>query len=166
MQHRPFHGAAQHAAAHEPGVDIPGLRGVRRGPADRDARHAEIAEAVLQPDLESEYRRVLLDRGDFGLGVAPRGQIELIGLVDELDDPPAARRIERRQLDDHSERLEIVLDVPGDGLGVGTADLGRVCARASEIFIREGDRFEAAGRAERPGVPCRIRGELRNHDGR
>ena len=75
--------AAEHPAAHQPGIHE--QIAVVDHAADDDGDDAVVAEAVEQAQLQPEGLRILHQREHVFVGIAPRRQIELVGLVDELN---------------------------------------------------------------------------------
>ena len=84
--------AAEHAATHQPGVDEQVVFCCKRP--------IMIAITPLSPNRSSsrscspKRRGIVHDRQHVLLGVAPGGQIELVGLVDELDNALQADLVE------------------------------------------------------------------------
>ena len=83
VERRLFELAIENTTAHQPRIDDP-VRAI--GHANDDGDDTVVAELVDQPDLQSETVRRFFERHHLGFGVASRGQIELIGLIDQLRD--------------------------------------------------------------------------------
>src|SRR3569623_2218656 len=87
LQHALLDLPAEYATAHQPGVKFQAVRITVMRHADHHADHAEVAELVLQPNLQRYARRIALELSDLRFGVAPRRKVELVRFVDQLDDP-------------------------------------------------------------------------------
>src|SRR6266702_3357066 len=100
VHHRLFHLPPQHPATHQPRIDHQVVSGCPqhsaspRRPGDDYPNHPVVAVDIPQPELHRHRGTILHQPHHLRLRPAPRRQIELIRLVDELHNPPASRRIE------------------------------------------------------------------------
>src|SRR5438874_9102762 len=111
VQYHVLHTASEHATAHQPRIDLPAI-GLARTAYD-DADHAVVAEPVYQADLKGKDGWVMLRVPDLGLCIAPRSEVVLIRLVDELGNACPTGGVERLKGYGHFQGSEIGLD-PSD----------------------------------------------------
>ena len=140
--------AVEHPAAHQPAVDFP----VVGAPvADQRTDHAVVTKAVEQADLQGEGVRRTLHLGDLGLGVTARGEVELVGLVDQLRDALAALRLERRKLDMHLQRAQELAQVARARLQLAALGIAPVLVGPGQVFGCEGDRLKITRQQQSAG---------------
>src|SRR5271157_5131821 len=104
-QHHVLHLASQHAAAHQPSVDLPYPRPAWT--ANDHSDHPVVAEYVRQSYLQCENIWVVLGFHNFGIGVAPSGQVILVGLVNKLNSARPPSGVEGLKGDGHVERSQV-----------------------------------------------------------
>ena len=158
-QCRFLHAAAEDATAHQPGIDLEGLRIGRT--QDDDSDHAIVPEAIDQPELQRGQCGIALHRGNLALGIAPRCQVELVRLVDQLRDSGAVYAVERPDIGDHVERLQIARHVRCAGKS-GAFGIGPISIGADPVIIAESDRLEIASSGQRARIERRIGGHFRH----
>ena len=101
------------------------------GPANDHADHAIVTEDVGQPNLQGKDLGIVLGGGNFRIGIATRGQVVLVGLVDKLNDSRPSSSIEWLERDGHIQRGKISVDaahllLQGGALGVVLIEAGAV----------------------------------------
>ena len=102
IQHRQLHLSLQNAAAHDPQVHV---QDARLNSSDDHRDQPVVAEHVGESTVQSDVVRVDGDLFDLRVGVASGGQVELVGLVDELCDPLKVDRFEGLDLGRHAQRI-------------------------------------------------------------
>lgn len=139
--------ATEDAAAHQPGVDCggAGCLAVGREVENDDGDDAVIAEAVGEAELEADDGGVVEHRADVGFQVAAGGEVELIGLVDELGDARDAGGVEWGPEEPHVEAAKVGWHVGRGGSERSAGCVGLVLGAAGAVFIGEGEGFEVAG---------------------
>ena len=110
IEHGTLNLPVEHAATHQPGVDDP-VVGLAQ--AYHHADHAVVTKTVFQPDLQRQCRRVGFKRHDLGVSAPAGGQVELIGLVDQLRNTRTADGVERRAVGHHHQRFQMGAEVGG-----------------------------------------------------
>ena len=156
--------AAEHPAGHQPGVDAALPRRIHM--ADDDGDDAVVAEPVDQADLQAERLRIGHDRQHLLLGAATGGQVELVGLVDELDDPAEADAVEPAPDQLHLQRAQITRQVGGRGAHRRRAlGIGRIVRGAGAVLVGDRDALEIATSGQDAGHQRGIVvGDLRHRD--
>ena len=102
--------ALQHAAAHEPVVEH---EGSALDAALEHDHQAVVAQPVREPQRARDPGWILGARLDLGRGRAARGQVELVGLVGELQHARVVHGTERAELAAHPQPPQEALDVTG-----------------------------------------------------
>ena len=100
VQYSQLHVALQHSATHQPQVEV---KHVVLTPPNHNRDQAVVSKTITQLSIEADVTLIPGDCFHLGQRVAPRSQIELIGLVGQLRDPFQVERLEPRYLGRHRE---------------------------------------------------------------
>ena len=141
-QRRIFDVAADHAAAHQPVVDGELLR------FDEAPRHhgddSRISEPILEAETQGERRLVGGDVAELVLAQAPRGEVELVGLVEQLRGSRDVALAHGRMLQDHVEACQVGAEVARLLPSRGSLAVGDVEVRTRRVFAGQCDELETA----------------------
>jgi hypothetical protein len=78
---------AEHAAAHDPVLDLERIVIIRRRAQDHRADKTVVAQPIEKAELQGQGAGIIHDLRDLFTRIAAGGGVELVGLVEELDDP-------------------------------------------------------------------------------
>ena len=160
VHRRLLHLPAQHPAAHQPRIQHKIVRRIH--PADHDGDDAVIAKRVGQPQLQAEAPQVRHHRQHIVLGIAAGGQVELVGLVDQLHDAGQAGAVERPVQQLHPQAAQIGVHVGGGGAQHLAADIALVLAGTLPIFPGNRHALKISGIGQAGHHPGRVLRDFRH----
>ena len=141
VEHGMLQTTLEGAAAHDPQIDV---HHVALDVADHGGNQAVVAELVHQAAVKGDVSRIGHDALHLGGGVAAGGQVELVGLVDQLGDALGMGLVKGADLTVHLQALQIVVVIAEALLQLSALQILLVHAGALLVVRREGGHLKVA----------------------
>ena len=101
-----FELSAEHPAAHDPVLDFERIVMARRRAQDHRADKTVVAQPIDKAELQGQGVGIIHDLRNLFTRIAAGGGVELVGLVEELDDPSLIDGGERSKYNRHLKLAE------------------------------------------------------------